>query len=231
MTRTRRRRLRPPPRPTRRPPPGRRVRTGAGAVAATTRLPPTPAPPSRSQAASAGTSTTPSRTPPATTSRRHRAARRSSSSRSARRTRGSADDLKVLVFHGYLLRGTGSNVYNASLAQALARLGHEVHLLCQDRGAGGLPWVDRIGTWKAGELSVEPAKERPGAPHPGSVTAYVPDIGGLLPVYVFDRYEGFEVRTFPELGDAELEAYLAANVAAVRDVAAAIGGVEAALAN
>ena len=28
-----------------------------------------------------------------------------------------------------MLRGTGSNVYNASLAQALARLGHDVHLL------------------------------------------------------------------------------------------------------
>ena len=43
--------------------------------------------------------------------------------------------MRVLIFHGYLLRGTGSNVYNASLAQALARLGHEVHLLCQDREA------------------------------------------------------------------------------------------------
>ncbi len=122
-------------------------------------------------------------------------------------------------------------MYNASLAQALARLGHEVHLLCQDRGAGALPWVDRIGTWKSGELSVEPATEGRGSPHPGNVTAYVPDIGGLLPVYVFDRYEGFEVRTFPELDDAELEAYLAANMAAVRDVASAIGGVDAALAN
>ena len=41
--------------------------------------------------------------------------------------------MKVLIFHGYLLRGTGSNVYNASLAAALAGLGHEVHLVCQDR--------------------------------------------------------------------------------------------------
>ena len=34
-----------------------------------------------------------------------------------------------------------SNVYNASLAQALARQGHEVHLLCQDRRADELDWV------------------------------------------------------------------------------------------
>jgi len=28
--------------------------------------------------------------------------------------------VKVLIFHGYLLHGTGSNVYNASVARALA---------------------------------------------------------------------------------------------------------------
>ena len=82
--------------------------------------------------------------------------------------------MRVLIFHGYLLRGTGSNVYNASLAQAMAKLGHEVHLLCQDRRAGELPWVDGMGG---------------GPARPGSVTVHVPDIGGLLPVYVADRYE------------------------------------------
>jgi glycosyltransferase involved in cell wall biosynthesis len=71
----------------------------------------------------------------------------------------------------------------------------------------------------------------PGSPGAGSITVYVPEIGELLPVYVADRYAGFRVKAFPELDDAELEAYLAANVAAVRDVAAAMGGVEAALAN
>lgn len=110
--------------------------------------------------------------------------------------------IRILIFHGYLLRGTGSNVYNASLARALARLGHEVHLLCQDRRA-----------------------DLPG------VTVHVPDIGGLLPVYVKDRYEGFEVKTFGELSEAELNAYLEANVAAVRDVVRRAGDVDAALAN
>ena len=31
--------------------------------------------------------------------------------------------MRVLIFHGYMLRGTGSNIYNANLAPALARLG------------------------------------------------------------------------------------------------------------
>src|SRR5262245_24972196 len=108
--------------------------------------------------------------------------------------------MKVLIFHGYLLRGTGSNIYNFNLARALARLGHEVHLLCQDR-----------------EVRLE------------GVEIHNPDIGGLLPVYVKDPYEGFEVKAFPELTDAELDRYVEANVSAVRQVAKATGGFDAAL--
>ncbi len=136
--------------------------------------------------------------------------------------------MRILIFHGYLLRGTGSNVYNASLAQALARLGHEVDLLCQDRDAAQLDWVNAVGSWGPGGLTVERLREPGGA---GSVTVYTPDTGGLLPVYVADRYEGFRVKTFPELSDAELEDYLAANVSAVREVIASAGEPDAALAN
>ena len=110
--------------------------------------------------------------------------------------------MRVLVFHGYMLRGTGSNIYNVNLAAALARLGHEVHLLCQDR-----------------EVRIE------------GVQIHNPEIGGLLPVYVRDPYEGFEVKTFPEMSDAELDHYIEANVAAVREVAAQVGKIDAALAN
>src|ERR1700712_574556 len=110
--------------------------------------------------------------------------------------------MKVLLFHGYMLRGTGSNIYNANLARALARLGHEVHLLCQDR-----------------EVEIE------------GVEIHNPDIHGLLPVYVKDPYDGFEVKASPELTDAELDRYIDANVEAVREVAAAAGGIDAALAN
>jgi glycosyltransferase involved in cell wall biosynthesis len=110
--------------------------------------------------------------------------------------------MRVLLFHGYMLRGTGSNIYNVNLARALARLGHEVHLLCQDR-----------------EVKIE------------GVEIHNPDIHGLLPVYVKDPYEGFEVKAFPELTDAELDRYIDANVAAVRQVADLVGGFDAALAN
>jgi glycosyltransferase involved in cell wall biosynthesis len=123
--------------------------------------------------------------------------------------------VRLLVFHGYLLGGTGSNVYNAKLAEALVRLGHEVHLLCQEYEPEAFGFVDTVGEWKRGRLEVTPVR-RPA--HKGRCTVYRPDIKGLLPVYVYDTYEGFEVKTFNDLTDAELDRYIESNVAAVRDV-------------
>jgi glycosyltransferase involved in cell wall biosynthesis len=132
--------------------------------------------------------------------------------------------VRVLVFHGYLLRGTGSNVYNASLARALVALGHEVHLLCQDRAAADLPFVDAVGDWPEGRLRVETFRE------PARCTAYLPDIGDVLPVYVADEYEGFRAVPFPELDPDAVERYVRANERAVREVAERVGP-DVALAN
>jgi len=143
--------------------------------------------------------------------------------------------VRILIFHGYLLGGTGSNVYNARLAAALAGLGHEVHLLCQERHPEEHEFIDAAGNWETGELEIAelPAAEgRAGSRHgrAGRVTVYRPELGGLLPVYVADRYEGLEAKTFAECSEAELEAYIAANVGAVEEVAA-LARPEIALAN
>ncbi len=126
--------------------------------------------------------------------------------------------MRLLIFHGYLLDGTGSNVYNARLAAALVRLGHDVHLLSQDRHPERQPFVDAVGDWDSGALRVrELQRPRDGG---GRCTVYRPDIGGLLPVYVADRYEGIEARTFAQCSDLEVARYVAANVAAVAEVSA-----------
>jgi glycosyltransferase involved in cell wall biosynthesis len=131
--------------------------------------------------------------------------------------------VRVLIFHGYLLDGTGSNVYNARLAAALVALGHEVHLLCQERHPERLAFVDALGEWQGGELVVrelEPSPMRADAGMSGRCTVYRPDIGGLLPVYVADRYEGIEARTFSQCSDSEIAHYIDTNVAAVADLLA-----------
>ena len=44
-----------------------------------------------------------------------------------------------------------------------------------------------------------------------------PDVGGLLPVFVRDRYEGYEVKLVQECTRAELDRWVEANAAALRE--------------
>ena len=99
--------------------------------------------------------------------------------------------MRILLWHGYLLGGTGSNVYTRQLAREWSRAGHSVTVLSQE-------------------------------PHPeaydlGGAATVRPDVGGLLPVFVLDRYEGYEVRRVPDCTRDELERWVEANAAAVRE--------------
>ena len=126
--------------------------------------------------------------------------------------------MHLLIFHGYLLRGTGSNVYNARLVPALVAAGHTVDLLAQDSQADELDWVDAIGV-----LGADGAVTHIDVLHePVAVTVWQPDLGGLLPVYVKDRYPGFTVKTFVECSPEEVEAYVVANARAIAAIAPAL---------
>ena len=109
--------------------------------------------------------------------------------------------MRILVFHGYLLGGTGSNVYNARLAAAFVR--RATRSTCSARTATREQhdFVDAVGDWDAGALRAARSRREP-----GRCTVYRPNIGGLLPVYVADRYEGIEARTFAECSDEEIAA-------------------------
>ena len=116
------------------------------------------------------------------------------------RSTGQYWPVRILVFHGYLLRGTGSNIYNAAWRAALAQLGHEVHLLCQDRHAAELDVRGRrraLGGRRAGGGD---------DPRAGSLHGVPAGHRPLLPVYVADEYEGFDAAPFPDLSDERARA-------------------------
>ena len=39
--------------------------------------------------------------------------------------------MRLILWHGYLLEGTGSNIYTQHIARAWGRLGHDVASICQ----------------------------------------------------------------------------------------------------
>ncbi len=99
--------------------------------------------------------------------------------------------MKILLWHGYLLEGTGSNIYTRAIASEWSRAGHEVVVFCQD-----------------------PAPERWDL---AGAEVVRPDVGGRLPVFVVDRYEGLEPVLLQDMSPGERERYVALNAAAVRE--------------
>lgn len=122
--------------------------------------------------------------------------------------------MRILLWHGYLLRGSGSNVYAANIARSWRNEGHDVLLLCQETDVEGLDFVDGIVAFDGSNEGF--SSEATGAtPVAGRCVVARPWIDGLLPVYVYDDYPGFVVKRFVDLTDAELERYTTLNVDAL----------------
>ena len=95
--------------------------------------------------------------------------------------------MRLVLWHGYLLSGTGSNIYTQHVARAWGRLGHDVRVICQE------PHPE--------QFDLGP-----------NVLILRPDIGPLLPTFVLDRYEGVEARRVGEMTLEERNRYLRASV-------------------
>jgi glycosyltransferase involved in cell wall biosynthesis len=120
--------------------------------------------------------------------------------------------MRILLWHGYLLSGTGSNIYTANVARAWRTQGHDVVLMCQERNAARFDFVDFDG------IADRETARALGGVVPGRCALLRPPIGEVLPVYVYDEYEGFTAKRFVDLTDDELEHYTASNVAAMTAV-------------
>ena len=99
--------------------------------------------------------------------------------------------MRIFIWHGYLLHGTGSNEYTRALARTLARQGHDVTVFCQD--------PDTLDVDLGGAHVVRP------------------ELPGRLPVFVLDRYPDLEPALLGDFRREELDAFVAANARAMRD--------------
>jgi glycosyltransferase involved in cell wall biosynthesis len=121
------------------------------------------------------------------------------------------------MIHGYQLTGTGSNIFVNNLVRNFCRLGHEVFLFCQEKNPGSIDFISRYSVFEPGNREYRTLFSRE-IPYTGGCTLFNPEIKGLLPVYVYDDYEGFRVKTFSQMKIGEIEDYLRQNIAAVETV-------------
>jgi glycosyltransferase involved in cell wall biosynthesis len=103
--------------------------------------------------------------------------------------------MRILLWHGYLLGGTGSNVYTRSIARQWSRAGHDVVVVSQ-----------------------EPNPEQFDL---GGAQTVRPDVGGLLPVFVLDRYEGMEAKLLQDISSEERDRFVESSASALRQLAPA----------
>jgi glycosyltransferase involved in cell wall biosynthesis len=111
------------------------------------------------------------------------------------------------------MSGTGSNIYTTNVARSWKASGHDVVVMCQEPHPERFDFVDTFTSF--GPRNEVPDEWDPEAAAGGRCRVARPYIWGLLPVYVFDAYEGTEVKTFVDLTDDELTRYTDANIDAM----------------
>lgn len=122
--------------------------------------------------------------------------------------------MRIGIYHGFELRGSGSNEYTAYLSHALADAGHDVHVICRETHAETFPFVRCVCDWKTDGLSRETVIDhnRP------SVTVHVLPNASVQPVYLTDKQRRGPVKAFIEMTDQEIQEYHDLNVVVLTQI-------------
>lgn len=125
----------------------------------------------------------------------------------------------ICILHGWLLEGSGSNLWTRSIITALARAGETVHLVCQENHPELYEAIGEV--WRYDSSGDRKQTLNRDVPFPGRCIMHQPWIGETLPVFVWDKYEQYS-RVVPmiELADDELELYIERNVSVLRRIVA-----------
>src|SRR5512141_2270138 len=124
----------------------------------------------------------------------------------------------ICLLHGWLLEGSGSNLWTRSMITALARSGETVHLVCQENHPDRYEAIAEAYRHRlSGKVETTLQRE---TLFPGKCILHQPEIGETLPVFVKDKYEEFnKVVPMIELSDEEIELYIKRNVDVVLRIA------------
>lgn len=117
------------------------------------------------------------------------------------------------ILHGYLLEGSGSNIWTRSILKSLCENGETVHLICQENHPENYDFIAQCHFYY--DDSFETKLDR-NVPYKGKCIMHKPQLGDVLPVYVWDKYEEFSsVVPMVELSNFAIEDYIQRNTKVV----------------
>jgi len=123
----------------------------------------------------------------------------------------------ICILHGYLLEGSGSNLWTQNIVKSLCQNGEIVHLVCQENHPEMYDFISESYSY-SNDGTVQTILKRD-VPYHGRCIMHKPQFGDILPVYVWDKYEEFsKVVPMIELSDDAIDDYLNRNTKVVRRV-------------
>jgi glycosyltransferase involved in cell wall biosynthesis len=123
----------------------------------------------------------------------------------------------LCLLHGWLLEGSGSNLWTRSVVRSLCRMGENVHLVCQENHPDRYDFIaEAIFHRRDGTRVTLLSRE---TNYAGKCFLHQPELDGTLPVFVWDKYEQYS-RVVPmvDLSTSELESYIELNTAVVTEL-------------
>ncbi len=123
--------------------------------------------------------------------------------------------MRIGLYHGYELSGSGSNEYTRYLAQNLLRLGHDVHIICRESSPEHIDFISKAYAWKHdGTRNVLFTKQC----HSPCCTLHQLPNARVQPVYLTDKQRIGNVKSFVALSHEELGEYHAVNEHVLRHI-------------
>jgi glycosyltransferase involved in cell wall biosynthesis len=117
----------------------------------------------------------------------------------------------IALLHGYLLEGSGSNLWTRSIIQSLCQNGETIHLMCQENHPELYDFICETTLYYPNGRKETLMQRKP--VYPGKCILHKPKLGNTLPVYVKDKYEEFSnPQPMVLLQTEEIESYLESNI-------------------
>lgn len=112
--------------------------------------------------------------------------------------------MKIGIYHGYELTGSGSNEFTRYLARALMNNGHDVHIICQEPCPEAIPFLTHYWEWALEGCQYQ--KTLRSDTQTNCILHKLPE-PPVKPVYVTDKQRTGNVKAFVDLSRQELNDY------------------------
>ena len=117
--------------------------------------------------------------------------------------------MKIGIYHGYNLTGSGSNEYTRYLAKTFLAQGHTVHIICREFQPEKIEFVGQLWQWKRdGSCDISIANKH----LEKTCTLHQIPYGDFYPVYITGKQSSDTFKEFVNLTDEELDAFKSLNI-------------------